>query len=62
MALLFLSLSVTQWVEQQARCFVGVNPLLDSYCWFARDVMGAFLVVQNISILWELNPIFMQIL
>lgn len=41
---------------------VGVNPLLDSYFWFARDVMGAFLVVQNISILWELNPIFMQIL
>lgn len=41
--------------------YVGVNPLLDSYYWFARDVMGATLVVQNISILWELNSIFMQI-
>ena len=40
-----MSLTVTQWVEQQARCFGGCH------MWVSRDVMGAFLVVQNISIL-----------
>ena len=32
-----------------------------AYCWFARDVMAAMLVVKNksISLLWELNSIFM---
>ena len=31
------------------------------YCWFARDVTAAMLVVKNksISVLWELNSIFM---
>ena len=31
------------------------------YCWFARDVTTAMLVVKNesISVLWELNYIFM---
>ena len=31
------------------------------YCWFARDVMVAMLLVKNktISILWEINSIFM---
>ena len=35
-----------------------------SYCWFARDVTAAMLVVKNksISLLWELNSIFMSIL
>ena len=30
-------------------------------CWFARDVTAAMLVVKNksISLLWELNSIFM---
>ena len=28
-------------------------------CWFARDVTTAMLVVQSISLLWKLNPIFM---
>ena len=34
------------------------------YCWFARDVTAAMLVVKNksISLLWELNSIFMEIL
>ena len=35
------------------------------YCWFARDVTAAMLVVKNesISLLWELKvSIFMQIL
>ena len=33
-------------------------------CWFARDVTAAMLVVKNksISLLWEQNSIFMQIL
>ena len=33
-------------------------------CWFARDVTEAMLVVKNksISLLWELNSIFMSIL
>ena len=33
-------------------------------CWFARDVMAAMLVIKNksISLRWELNAIFMQIL
>ena len=26
---------------------VEVSPLLDSYCWFARDVKAVILVVQN---------------
>ena len=32
-----------------------------TYCWFARDVTAAMLVVKNksISLLWELNSIFM---
>ena len=32
-----------------------------SYCWFARDVTAAMLVVKNksTSLLWELNSIFM---
>ena len=31
------------------------------YCWYARDVTAAMLVVKNKSIflLWELNSIFM---
>ena len=34
------------------------------YCWIARDVTSAMLVAKNksISLLWELNSIFMQIL
>ena len=34
------------------------------YCWFARDVMVAMLLVKNktISVLWEINSIFMSIL
>ena len=34
------------------------------YCWIARDVMAAMLVVKNnsLSLRWELNFIFMQIL
>ena len=34
------------------------------YCWFARDVTAAMLVVKNknISLLWELNSIFRLIL
>ena len=34
------------------------------YCWFARDVTAAMLVVKNksVSLRWELNSIFMQIL
>ena len=34
------------------------------HCWFARDVTAAMLVVKNksISLLWELNSIFMKIL
>ena len=34
------------------------------YCWFARDVTAAMLVVKNksISLLWELNSFFMYIL
>ena len=33
-------------------------------CWFARDVTVAMLVVKNksVSLRWELNSIFMQIL
>ena len=31
-------------------------------CWFARDVTTAMFVVQSISLLWKLNPIFMYIL
>ena len=43
------------------------NPgLTSSYCscWFARDVTAAMLVIKNksISLRWELNAIFMQIL
>ena len=35
-----------------------------SYSWFARDVTTAMLVVKNksISLLWEVNSIFMKIL
>ena len=35
-----------------------------AYCWFASDVTAALLVVKNksISLLWELNSIFMQII
>ena len=35
-----------------------------TYCWFARDVTAAMLVVNNksVSLRWELNSIFMQIL
>ena len=35
--------------------------ILCYYCWFARDVTAAMLVVKNksISLLWELNSIFM---
>ena len=35
--------------------------ILCYYCWFARDVTVAMLVVKNksISLLWELNSIFM---
>ena len=38
--------------------------LITAYCWFARDVTAAMLVVKNksISLLWEQNSIFMQIL
>lgn len=34
------------------------------YCWFARDVTAAMVVVKNktVSLRWELNSIFMQIL
>ena len=34
---------------------------VELYCWFARDVTAAMLVVKNksISLLWELNSIFM---
>ena len=33
---------------------------ISKYCWFARDVTAAMLVVKNksISLLWELNSIF----
>ena len=32
-----------------------------AYCWFARDVTAAMLMVENksISLLWELNAIFL---
>ena len=32
-----------------------------NFCWFARDVTAAMLVVKNksLSLLWELNSIFM---
>ena len=35
-----------------------------THCWFAGDVTAAMLVVKNksISLLWELNSIFMQML
>ena len=35
--------------------------LVQSNCWFAGDVMAAMLVNKNksISLLWELNSIFM---
>ena len=38
--------------------------IIRSYCWFARDVTAAMLVVKNktVSLRWELNSIFMQIL
>ena len=31
------------------------------YCWFARDITAAMLMVENksISLLWELNAIFL---
>ena len=37
---------------------------LDYYCWLTRDVRAAMLVVKkkSISLLWELNSIFMFIL
>ena len=33
---------------------------ISKYCWFARDVTAAMVVVKNksISLLWELNSIF----
>ena len=50
---------------QTQQCPIGKvagNPSRGRFnCWFARDVMAAMLVVKNksISLLWELNSIFM---
>ena len=39
-------------------CIVAIDL---KYCWLARDVKAAMLVVKNksISLLWELNSTFM---
>ena len=40
---------------------IYIHEAMSSNCWFARDVTAAMLVVKNksISLLWELNSIFM---
>ena len=40
---------------------IYIHEVMSSNCWFARDVTAAMVVVKNksISLLWELNSIFM---
>ena len=42
------------------RCIMGDMQV--AYCWSARDVTAAMLVVKNksISLIWELNSIFIK--
>ena len=56
-------------VSVRQTCTLSAGPkevLEDSwlYCWFARDVRAAMLVIKDksISLLWELNSIFKLIL
>ena len=50
------------WIMPGDVVFPGVTSMM--YCLIARDVMAAMLVVKNnsLSLRWELNFIFMQIL
>ena len=56
-------------VDRSSRWYLTWSPEpvispTDQYCWFARDVTAAMLAVKNksISLLWELNSIFILFL
>ena len=48
-------------LTEQNKMAASKRSLCRNNCWFARDFMAAILVVKNknISLLWELNSIFM---
>ena len=54
-----------KWLKSYLESLVRDGQSLQSNCWYARDVKAALSVVsrkKSISLLWERNSVFMQIL